>query len=317
MPVSIDIEVVPRGLVYFVDAGSMINPADGRKPVGSRAYNSVAALVGTGVGGLYNTAADQQKATSNTWGYTTTVGSSTGNMTASINESLTYYIVPNYTDKINYGWFGRSQNSASLASMNYTLTFETPGEYILTFGVKDWWPPNGKTQDRQYAVTISNASGTIATGSYGLFSQAGQGPEAVETLTFKIAAAGTYTFSLANRVGEGTDDPVLAWFAIARAPGFYVLPTQTSKTASTLTAGIMLQNFTGESKTVAVYVAVYNNGKLVGLTSTDVFELGVNSAWTGTLQVAGLAFGPGYTAKAFAWDDAFVPLCNAADIDLG
>jgi beta-galactosidase len=324
-PVAVSIEVVPRGLVYFVDAGSMIVPSGngaGRKDAGSRAFDSVAALVGTGTGAneLINAVADQQKTESNAWGYTTAIGDSAGQMTASINENGSWYIVPNYTDKINYGWFGRSTNSAALASINYTLAFDAPGDYVVSVGVKDWWPPSGKTQDRQHTISIAGANGAIAAKDYRLFSEAGEGPEAVETLAFTIPSAGTYTFSVANRVGDGTDDPVLAWFAIQKA-GVVAYAADAVKGASSISTDLLIQNFGAAGQNVTAIVAVYDaSGKLAGIASeTKATALAKDDEWQAALTVSGLSFEPGaeYTAKAFIWDSGtLVPLCGALDIDL-
>jgi hypothetical protein len=247
------------------------------------------------------------------------VGNAAGNVTASINEDVQWYKVPNYTDKFNYGWFGRSQNSASLAQISYLLSFDKPGAYELTLGIKDWWPPTGKTQNRQYTVTVSDTHGVIATLDGGLLSPEGEGPQDTVTLPFTLANSGNVTVTVANRVDEGTDDPVLSWFAVTKKKGIFAYVTDAVRNDSSLSVDMLVQNFGGAARKASVILAVYDGDGRLAATDSGEAPLGADGEAAVALEVGieGLSGKRDYAGRVFVWDgDTFEPLDGVFAIDL-
>jgi len=319
--VTSNIEVVPRGLEYFIDCGSMVTPADTtRKQPGSQAWGSVSALV---PGLLNGNSADQPFAGG--WGYTTAVNAVSNNDSAmhpAIDENTAYYKVPNFTDKYNTGWFSKSKldNGADDADIRYNLTLPA-GKYMLTSGTEEFWPNAGQTNTRPYRITIYDSAGnTLATVDNSLVTPAGQayGNRQTDTLFFTLPADGVVTYSLittrpegggTGNSADGNQGQQVSWIAVAQQ-GMYVSNAGFTGAASSVTFTGLVENYTPVTDATAIE-AVYNAaGQLIAVQNA---ALGVAAGSSAVItRTVNAAAAPGGTAGLFIWSaSGYVPLTPA------
>ncbi|MDR1208844.1 MAG: DUF4981 domain-containing protein [Clostridiales bacterium] len=335
LPVTAYVEVVPRNIKYFIDAGSMVTSSvSGRKEAGSRAWSSVAALAPD----LLNVDSADKTLSGGTWGYTTVVNAASNNDSAmhpAINEDAQWYKVPDYVDKYNYGWFskGKLVNGADDAVIEYQMTLPA-GRYMLTSGAKEYWPPSSsKTagNTRPYLIEIADSSGTVLTSLESAIvtvSGAAVGAEITDTLFFTLPADGVITYRMttlrdksgadadAANSADGDAGHEVSWIAVAEQ-GFYVTPRSASLNPAS--ASVFIENYTPESVSGGkATLAVYNaQDRLIGasLEPLDIVSAKFNSADTAyllgnySLSTTGAA-----TGKLFFWDADYDPLC--AEVDL-
>jgi beta-galactosidase len=310
--VSADIEIVPRGLKYFIDAGSMVEAADGKKAVGSRAWNSVSALVAD----LLNGDAPDKAKGDGSWGYTTETGAYgvTGAvMHPAINENLQYYKVPNYTDKFHYGWY--SWDDANAAVMTYELSLPA-GSYMLTTGIHEFWP-QGADVARPYTIDVIDEDGRLlatVNNTLSTANGAAVGSRQTDTLFFTLSAPTVVKVSMYKTAGAaagGNTQPMISWLAVAEQ-GAYATVQSSEQTASEVRFQTLVENYTPDSVTGNSLLAIYDPaGRLV---STDIEAFtAAKDDLTRLSNAAEAAFGSGYSVGLFVWDDQNNPLGPAAE----
>ena len=325
--VSTYIEVVPRNLKYFIDAGSMVTSSvAGRKQAGSRAWDSVKTLVGSGL--LNANSADQPLA--NGWGYTTTVAPASDNtatMHPAIDEDAQWYKVPDYTDKYNSGWFskGKLTSGADDAVIEYQLTLSA-GDYMLTSGTKEYWPPANKAagNNRPYKIEVLDSEGTVLASKNSAIVTANNaqwGTEQVDTLFFTLPADGVVRYqmtTLRDKSGSGTNSTdgdaghQVSWLAVAQA-GFYATPITTSAIGTVVTTNVLLENYTASQKTGYGILSGYDGSSALAAVSIGA-EVSVDS---NKLLAATFVLSDKLTServRLFFWDKNYVPLCEARTV---
>ena len=327
MDVSTYVEIVPRGLKYFIDAGSMVTSSvQGRKEAGSRAWDSVSALVGSDL--LNANSADQPFESG--WGYTTGVTPANENndtMHPVINEDAQWYRVPDFVDKYNYGWFskGKLVSGADDAVIEYQLTLPA-GDYMLTSGTREYWPPVNKEagNNRPYKIEILDSSGALLASldsSIVTENNAQWGEEQVDTLFFTLPEDGAIRYrmtTLRDKHGSGTNSTdgdaghQVSWLAVADA-GFYATPITTGTTGTSITTNVLLENYTDSPKTGCGLLAGYDTSYKLTVSSFGE-EFAVNSSELATTSVTLPNKGSAANVKLFIWDKNYIPMCEAETI---
>ncbi|MDR1642511.1 MAG: S-layer homology domain-containing protein [Clostridiales bacterium] len=181
-------EVVPRGLVYFVDID---NPsAPGQSPP----FAAVKELVGDT---LLNETSDQVKTADTAWGITSAFSQKGGNM--------------NVYDKTATGIYGTS--NASGVSLSYSFELKA-GKYVITSAHREWWSGS----NRPMRLTVSYGDTSL---------EAGTVPATVSTtvrsFTFELAEDQTVTYSVTS---TGSQAPAVSWIAIQNLSPLLVLLDQ-------------------------------------------------------------------------------------------
>jgi hypothetical protein len=326
------IEVVPRGLKYFIDSGSMYTSATAaaRKPAGSLSWNSVSALVGEDL--LNNDSADKTFG-DGTWGYTTNVNAASNNddsMHPVIDENTEWYKVPDYTDKYNYGWFskGKTNSGADDAVIQYDLTLSA-GDYMLTSGTKEYWPSTAKTNTRPYKIEITDADGNVlATTENAIVTPQNQpeGTEVIDTLFFTLPEDGVVSYKMtterpvsggSGNASDGDQGHELSWLAVAEQ-GVYSA-VQSTDNAEGLKTATFVENYTPNVIAGSGILAVYDDGGRLVSSSSEViadiapFSEDAKGARTVVNEIAA-DIPAGYTAKVFVWDQNYVPLSEAQTV---
>ncbi|WP_081957458.1 S-layer homology domain-containing protein [Paenibacillus sp. FSL R7-0273] len=183
------VEVVPQGLVYFVDPGVA---AEGDTPP----YTVVKELVGAG---LLNEQADQLSTGDAVWGHTNT-GANYGM------KGLGGAVVT--TDKSQTGVYGSNTRNTPLV---YLFPLEA-GKYTLTSFHRDWWSNANRTMD--ITVSYNDAEGkpvteTVRTGVVA-------GPNGVMlNHDFTLPVSGTVKYTI-NNTYSGNQAALVSYVAIAR-----------------------------------------------------------------------------------------------------
>ncbi len=183
-PVSLNVEVVPAGTVYLIDAASTLG--GGTSP----AFDAVAALRGDL---LRNETADAAFDEAAGWGLVNPIDSGAGFVGAKARVTGTY------DKQRTTGWW-----ASAGGSVDYRLTLPA-GSYELTSGYQEWW---GVT--RQVAPSVTIGDEVIAGTPVNLSSSSAQG---TSTIAFALAEETTVLFRAAR--GTGSSDPVLSWIAVA------------------------------------------------------------------------------------------------------
>jgi hypothetical protein len=313
--VSSFIEVVPRGLVYFIDSNSQVAVAD-RKDAGSQAFDSVSALLAaSGEPALLNGISDKARSDApDTWGYTGTVGTSGATLRSTINENLDWYHVENYTDKYNTGWF--SASAANTVAMEYSLELPA-GDYMVTTGIQEYWPSGSTVHTRPYTINVTSDSVTLATLANTLETPSGQpyGNRQSDTLYFSIATDAAVTVSLAKTPGASGEEPQLSWLAVAKQ-GVYAKVLSTDETAGLKTT-TLVENYTPEAISGNGILSVTGENKLVSVDSSAIVNFEpFSSTSKGVLSLLNNidAVPAGYEAKLFIWDADSAPLVKAVKV---
>ncbi|MDR1386235.1 MAG: FIVAR domain-containing protein [Propionibacteriaceae bacterium] len=182
LKVLAQVEVVPPGAVYFLDANA---PAVGADAV---AYPAVAALLAGAGTPLLNTVADQNWSTGADWGCETT--SAKGRL----NEQP-------YDKTRETGRYGD----------NMVCRFTLPaGDWVLTSAHTEWWTVgSGKT--RAADVKVSDGVSETALGSYS-FPNGSIGQSKVLSGQFSLSQPTTIVYT---NVKTSTESPALSWIGIA------------------------------------------------------------------------------------------------------
>ena len=191
--VTLAVEVVPVGTVYFVDAASLVG--GGTSP----SFDAVATLRGDL---LRNDAPDGAFTDAAGWGLVNPVDTGAGFVGAKGRVSGTY------DKQRTTGWW-----ASSGGSIDYRLTLPA-GSYELTSGYQEWW---GVTRQVVPSVTVGDE--VISGTPVNLSSSSTSG---TSTIAFSLEEETTVLFRAAR--GTGTADPVLSWLSVvdttrAGAPG--------------------------------------------------------------------------------------------------
>ncbi|WP_243075510.1 fibronectin type III domain-containing protein [Microbacterium sp. SS28] len=182
--VTLDVEVVPAGLAYFVDAASLYGGGS------SPSYDAVSALRGDL---LRNDAPDGAFDEAAGWGLVNPIDSGAGFVGAKAR------VTGDYDKSRTTGWW-----ASAGGSVDYRLTLPA-GSYELTSGYQEWW---GVTRQVAPSVTIGDE---VVEGSP--VNLSASTPQGVSTIAFALEAETTVLFRAAR--GTGSSDPVLSWIAVA------------------------------------------------------------------------------------------------------
>jgi hypothetical protein len=192
--VSTIVEVVPSGLVYFVDANA---PA----VRGAAAYPAVRAHVEANGGVLRNGVADALWSADAGWGR---VAPYTAKGALGTNPY-------DKTRETGYYTSGTSQ------PLEYRITLPA-GTYELSSAHTEWWNVgNGRARNMATSVSWTTSAGAAETVPLGsvAFPNGSNGRSAVLTGTFTLTEETVVTFRVA--ADGGTESPVLSWVAVAAA----------------------------------------------------------------------------------------------------
>ena len=195
-PVTLQLEVVPDGVVAFVDAASTQGAADPEAPGASPAFDAVAELRGDA---LIGDVPDQVFDDETGWGLRNPIGS--GESYVGLRARGTGV----YDKSRTTGWW-----ASSGGSVDYGFTLPA-GSYELTSGYQEWW-----SVTRQVAPSVEIGGERISGDRVNL---SGSTPQGTSTIAFTLDEETVVDFRAAR--GTGTADPVLSWIAIAdvTAPG--------------------------------------------------------------------------------------------------
>ncbi|RAV05097.1 S-layer homology domain-containing protein [Paenibacillus sp. YN15] len=183
------VEVVPAGLVYFVDPGVT---ADGDTPP----YTLVKNLAGDA---LLNNKADQPSTGDTVWGHTPT------NTNYKL-KGLTGSVVA--TDKSQTGVYGSD-------TLNNPLGYVFPltaGKYTITSFHRDWWNNTNRTMD--LSLSYKDAQGTTVTETVKTGLVAGPNGVTVNH-NFTLPVDGTVKLSI-NNTYSGNQAALVSYVAVAK-----------------------------------------------------------------------------------------------------
>ncbi|GLJ81119.1 fibronectin type III domain-containing protein [Microbacterium imperiale] len=269
-PVTLQLEVVPSGVVYFVDAAATQGAEDAEKPGLSPAFDAVEAVRGDLV---RNDIPDGVFSDDTGWGLRNPIGSGDGHVGLKARGAGSY-------DKTRTtGWW-----ASAGGSVDYAFTLPA-GDYELTSGYQEWW---GVT--RQVAPTVEIDGERIAGDPVNLSSAS---PQGTSTIAFSLADETVIEFRAAR--GSGTADPVLSWIAVADASAPAAPGEVTAEATSTTTATVSWQApagagtrydafrvFVGDAAEPACEVAAdVTSCELTGLTAGAEYDVSVQAVGFG------------------------------------
>ncbi len=181
------VEVVPKGLIYFIDSYKF--STDGTE-VTSVPYMAIKNLVGNT---LRNQVYDQIKTESNNWGLIEDEKiKSKGNLSET--EVLDKNLTGIYRDVNQVG-----------SELSYEF-FLPAGRYTITTGHREWWG-NGRSMDLKLTI-----DGTTKT--YKSSFQVPGNETKQHSYTFKVAKDQVVKFTATSTIGQA---PLISWLAIAEA----------------------------------------------------------------------------------------------------
>ncbi len=181
------VEVVPKGLIYFIDSYKF--STDGTE-VTSVPYTAIKNLVGNT---LQNQVYDQIKTESNNWGLIEDEKiKSKGNLSET--EVLDKNLTGIYRDVNQVG-----------SELSYEF-FLPAGRYTITTGHREWWG-NGRSMDLKLTI-----DGTTKT--YKSSFQVPGNETKQHSYTFKVATDQVVKFTATSTIGQA---PLISWLAIAEA----------------------------------------------------------------------------------------------------
>ncbi|MNO16457.1 Endoglucanase precursor [compost metagenome] len=181
------VEVVPYGLVYFVDAGVS---ADGVTPP----YTVIRNLVG---GSLLNDKADQPSAGDAVWGHTSTKYNLKG---------LSGTVVT--TDKSQTGVYGSDTKNNPLV---YVLPLNA-GDYTVTSFHRDWWNNSNRTMDISLSYSDAEGKPVVLPVRSGLLA----GADGVKvSYDFTLPADGTVKYIVDNTY-TGNQAALISYLGVAK-----------------------------------------------------------------------------------------------------
>ncbi|WP_238650344.1 S-layer homology domain-containing protein [Paenibacillus piscarius] len=181
------VEVVPEGLVYFLDMGVA---GDGDTPP----YTAIRDFAGDS---LLNRKADQLSTGDTVWGHTNTGANYSV-------KGLGGAVVT--TDKAQTGVYGSNTRNTPLV---YNLPLSA-GKYTVTSYHLDWWNNGSRTMD----ITLSypDAEGKIVTETVKTGLVAGAGGAGVQ-YTFTLPVSGTVKYSVNNTFSQAS---LISYLAVAK-----------------------------------------------------------------------------------------------------
>jgi hypothetical protein len=305
---SFKAEVVPRNLLYFIDANAMVQSSAGSggtsfpsKAPGSWAYNLVKALVPD----LLNEVPDKARGQSDKWGYTMT------GMGSVVNDGWLRAL--SATDKFDYGWFSYSANEGTPTELTYDLDLQ-PGVYKVSMGAAEYWTG---TKNRPYVFSVKNG-GTVLARTLGLLeSTASVQGRNIDELTIMLIEAATVTVSVKfdsenelNLSGVTLEEPHVSWLAVEKVEVDNKLYLDVS-TTGIVTASADYFPTDGGPTDVTIILALYDdNDRLIAINHTAATAPPYDLS-------ASLEKGAAAYAKAFLWDSAaFAPVVAAEEIVL-
>lgn len=197
IPASAQVEIVPRGLQYFISGGTGTGYMDEKvKAAVSKPYNAIAKLVAD----LKNDTSDAAYTKSRGWGY-----KNDGSMSSTIdggNRPEDYVS----TDKYLVGLRDKTKGSKP---MTYSFTLDA-GNYVLTAGYHEFW--GSRERDMQPSVTWTDENGEQHI-TYGVPLQL-RGENIKSDINFALTAPATVEYQLAYVSGEA---PMFSWLAVQKA----------------------------------------------------------------------------------------------------
>lgn len=181
------VEVVPAGLVYFLDTGVS---ADGVTPP----YAAIKNLVGDS---LLNNKADQLSTGDTVWGHTNT--GSNYNL-----KGLGGAVVT--TDKAQTGVYSSNTKNTPLI---YTLPLSA-GDYTITSYHLDWWNNTNRTMDITLSYADAEGKAVSKTVRTGLVAGSNG---AMLNYDFRLPVSGTVKYSVNNTYSQA---PLISYLAVAK-----------------------------------------------------------------------------------------------------
>ena len=192
LAVSAQVEVVPDGVQYFVDANAPAVPA-------SSAFAAVKGHVEAAGGALRNAEADAAWSADRGWG-----------RVASYSAKGLLNQTP-YDKSRETGWY----TSGAGTPLQYRFTLPA-GMYTVSSGHTEWWNVgSGKARNMQTSVSWTGADGQAVTVPVGkvAFPNGSLGRSQVLSGEFTLTEQTVVTYTVAN--DGGTEAPVLSWVAVA------------------------------------------------------------------------------------------------------
>lgn len=180
------VEVVPEGLVYFVDTVAA-NSSDGHSMdtvTSTEPYAAVKSLVGDS---LLNGTSDRFSPDENSWGL--------------VDNGVSTKGFSDTTDKYVTGVYGTGYTGPVL----YRFTLE-PGTYTITSGHHDWWD----NQNRSMKATIT-VDGKVQ--DAGTIAALAKNASATHSASFTVTTPQTVTYTLTP---SGSNAAAVSWVAVQR-----------------------------------------------------------------------------------------------------
>ena len=177
---SYTVEVVPEGIVYFID-----NVTSDFSETTTEPYEAVKTLAGDQ---LINKVYDQQKTADTAWGLVDT-------------DATTKKYNNTTTDKTATGIYG---NNAIGETLSYDLYLEA-GTYTITSGHREWWD-----KTRPMDVLLKTDAGETTIGSVSVSKSV---KTAQFSYTFTLDTAQTVTYTLKSTAKQA---PVLSWLGVSK-----------------------------------------------------------------------------------------------------
>ena len=178
MEATANVRIIPKDIEYMIDC----NNPESATWAGAKELNS---------GLLNGEAADQAKTDDNTWGYTSTVGSSDP-------ADITGYSQNDINNPYAGGWWARGNKD-----ITYQVTLPA-GEHTIMLGCTGWWSM-GRQMDVFYSV-----NGGTETKLCDLDAVNSQEVYASVTITLNEESVVTLTVKKADN-----NDPILSWIAVS------------------------------------------------------------------------------------------------------
>ena len=173
-----NVRILPKDLEYMIDCNNL----ESATWTAAKELNS---------GLLNGEAADQAKTEDNTWGYTSTVGSSDP-------ADITGYSQNDINNPYAGGWWARGNKD-----ITYQITLPA-GEHTVMLGCNGWWNM-GRQMDILYSV-----NGGTETKLCDLDAVANTGVYSSGTITLEEESVVTLTVKKADN-----NDPILSWIAVS------------------------------------------------------------------------------------------------------
>lgn len=192
--VTMNVEVVPASLRYFVDAAGYVS-ADTSVTTDSPAHAAMVDLLGES---LLNEVPDQPYSAQDGWGLMQPIGAGAPYVGAK------GAVAGPYDKTSTTGWWLGGTGGDSI---DYAFDLE-PGTYDVSLGYREWW---GMNRFIQPSVTVDGAT------TDGAVVELSGSAAVTETIQVVVEEAGEVTVSSA--LASGTQLPVLSWIGVAQVHG--------------------------------------------------------------------------------------------------